>query len=145
MSEREVQRLNKKYGKLLRADSITPNYYMAHEWPEPETQYDSTVSKSESESESESDGGSGLPTYDYENEIFALLDMAKMVKVQKDKIDVLQMRLEAAEARARSAESALARAAERCADAVDEALAPGVRRKRVRRMLANIDSWVILG
>ena len=64
------------------------------------------------------------------NEIFALLDMAKTVRSQMELIDTMRMRLDAAERRACSAEGALVRAAERCADAVDEALAPGVSRKR---------------
>ena len=51
------------------------------------------------------------------DDIFLLLDMAKKVRQRDDIIDLLHIRLAAAERRAQSAERALARAAERCAEA----------------------------
>ena len=141
----EKARLDAKYGTLQRVELHTPDFSAAQQWPSLSKPVADVLA---SESESDDDAWDVQPRTD---DIYLLLDMAKKVREKDDIIDLLHIRLAAAERRAHSAERAhsaqraLARAAERCAHAVDDALAmPVFSRKRARERLANIGAWVML-
>jgi hypothetical protein len=148
ISSAERARLNKKYGQLPRVDSFpSPDFTPYNMWE--------LGSGSGSDTESASDttvrDENACEPCHVQDDIFAVLGLAKKVREQEDLIEVLHTNLEraearacAAEARARAADAALVRAAERCADAVRDALAPGVSHRKARKLLTNIGSWVLL-
>ena len=137
----ERARLNKKYGQLARVDSFpSPDFT-------PYTMWELGSGKGSDNEYASDTTDSNVNECEWQrmqDDIFIVLDLAKKVREQENLIDEQRIRIERAEARACAADAALARCAERCADAVRNAFAPGVSRRKARKLLANIGSWVLL-